>query len=106
MKELELIFSDVCKCLSCWQTIIFIQWVNNDPKHLKTRKAQPEVAAGKRTQINSQKKKGKQWSKNTTQKTEDRATWTPLKTGGELGCSKKSSTKPSVEVSIRKLVDC
>jgi hypothetical protein len=41
-----------------------------------------------------------------TTKTKDRATRNALKTGGEFGCSKKSSTKPSVEVSIRKLVDC
>ena len=26
------------------------------------------------------------WKKNTTQKTKDRATRTPLRTGGELGC--------------------
>ena len=31
--------------------------------------------------------KDKQWSTKHTPKTKDRVTWTPLKTGSELGCS-------------------
>ena len=44
----------------------------------------------KNRQYNGQKKKDKKTNsglQNTTQKTKDRATLTPLKTGGELRCS-------------------
>ena len=41
----------------------------------------------KNRQYNAQKKKDKQRSTKHTYKTKDRVTRTPLKTGGELGCS-------------------
>ena len=45
--------------------------------------------------IERQKKGEKQWSTSTTQKTKDRTRRSPLKTGGELGCSGRVSSSCS-----------
>ena len=46
-------------------------------------------------QYNGQKKKGNNNLQSTTQKTKNQATQTPLKTGGELRCSRRVSSSCS-----------
>ena len=50
-----------------------------------------KIRKSKDRQHNAQKKKYKQRSTKHTHKTKDRVTWIPLKTGGELMCSRRVS---------------
>jgi hypothetical protein len=55
---------------------------------LEDTKGVIRIHKSKDRQHNVQKKKDKQWSTKHTHRTKDRVTRTPLKTGGELWCSR------------------
>jgi hypothetical protein len=58
-------------------------------KKLKKLKGKSEAENAKDRQYNGQKKKDNNYLQSTTHKTKEQASRSPLKTGGELRCSRR-----------------